>query len=63
MSFIEIMRQHDRQVSATRRHATAEGHTVDTMTVLESYDRQLHPWIHGRRPVEIAARVRGWLAQ
>jgi len=51
---VSIMLKHDRQLRAARSHATAEGHSVDTLCVLESYDRQLHPWIHGRRPTDLA---------
>lgn len=55
---VEIMRSYDRQITAAQRHATAEGHPVEPLTVLESYDRVLHPWIHGRRPHDIGRKAR-----
>lgn len=44
------------QLRAAGRHALAEGHDVGTRTVLDSYDRTLHPWMHGRRPHDLAER-------
>lgn len=46
----------DRQVQAAGRHAAAEGHDVSVRTVLEGYDRTLHPWMHGRRPSDLAEK-------
>lgn len=59
-SLSSVMWQHDLQLGACRRHAHAEGMDVQTMTVLDSYDRTLHPWMHGRRPHDIAEIVRTW---
>ena len=53
-----ILYQHDRQLRAVENHGAAEGHAVGTREVLDSYDRALHPWIHGRRPHDLIARVR-----
>lgn len=47
---------------AGENHKSAEGLGVTSRTVLESYDRVLHPWIHGRRPADIARRLREWWA-
>ena len=61
MSLSDLLREHGRRAEAIERHGAAEGQSVDVATALESYDRVLHPWMHGRRPVDLAARVRGWL--
>jgi len=47
-----------RQSTAVAHHQFAEGADVQARTVFESYDRQLHPWLHGRRPADIAAKAR-----
>ena len=54
------MWQYDLQLGAARTHGYAEGVDLSSMTVLQSYDRTLHPWMHGRRPNDIAAKVRAW---
>ena len=51
-----ILYDHSLQLHAGENHVIAEGHVVDARTVLESYDRVLHPWIHGRRPHDFAER-------
>ena len=51
-----LMYDYSRRLSAGENHATVEGHEIDTQTVLESYDRALHPWMHGRRPHDLAER-------
>lgn len=56
--FVAIMRQHQRQIDAVENHTTAEGYAVETAVVLDSYDRALHPWIHGRRPYDLVARLK-----
>jgi len=48
------------QCRAAGRHCAAEGHPADIRTVIESYDRALHPWLHGRRFHDIKERVVGW---
>jgi len=48
-----------RQCIAVGSHAAAEGKEISIRTTLESYDRTLHPWIHGRRPADIAEKARG----
>lgn len=50
------------RVNVGRNHAIAEGHEFVDRAVLEGYDRTLHPWMHGRRPQDLADRVRRWLA-
>jgi hypothetical protein len=60
--FSRIFWKYDRQLRAAGRHAAAEGTSVGAREVLESYDRALHPWMHGRRPHDIYERIRGWLA-
>lgn len=50
-----------RRHRAARRHALAEGyHDVPLKSVFVGYDRTLHPWMHGRRPHDIAERIQGW---
>jgi hypothetical protein len=46
----------DQRLAAARRHAAAEGHAVDARAVLDSYDRVLHPVMHGRRPHDLVDR-------
>lgn len=49
------------EVHAAGTHALAEGHEVGVRTILKSYDRAEHPWLHGRRPHDLAERLwRGW---
>ena len=50
----------DQQQQAADNHMAAEGHNAQTVTVLDSYDRTLHPWMHGRRPPDIARTAREW---
>ena len=56
-----LMYEYSRQIHSVKRHAAAEGTAVSMHTTLTSYDRTLHPWLHGRRPEDLlrAAR-RGW---
>lgn len=58
--FSPILYDMQQQITAARHHGLAEGADVDSLEVLESYDRQLHPWLHGRRPADIARRIREW---
>ena len=44
------------RLAASDNHALVEGHVVNARTVLDSYDRVLHPWMHGRRPHDLAER-------
>ncbi|RLM83684.1 hypothetical protein D3D02_16920 [Halobellus sp. Atlit-38R] len=53
-----LLYDHDQRLSAARRHTTAEGHETHPLTILDSYDRTLHPWIHGRRPADLARKLR-----
>ena len=55
-----LMYEYSRQIHSIKRHADAEGLTVRPRTTLASYDRALHPWLHGRRPPQIAAHLRTW---
>lgn len=55
-----LMYDYSQQLRAAGRHAAAEGHPATARTVLESYDRTLHPWMHGRRPEELAEKLRDW---
>lgn len=56
--FVEVLRTYDRRCQAVERHAAAEGHPTDTMEILDSYDRALHPWMYGRRPTDLLARLK-----
>lgn len=56
-----ILYEFSLQIEVAERHAAAEGHAVLAETVLDSYDRQLHPWLHGRRPSDLVAFARGLL--
>lgn len=50
------------RAQAAQRHVLAEGHDeVAVSTVLNSYDRVEHPYLHGRRPYDIVAKIRGWI--
>lgn len=53
-----LLWDHGRRVAATGNHELAEGCNVGVMTILDSYDRQLHPWLHGRRPEDIIAKAK-----
>lgn len=55
--------EYTQQIQAAATHASAEGHSIGARTVLESYDRTLHPWMHGRRPDDLAEKIRGWFNQ
>lgn len=55
--------QNQRRVFAYETHAAAEGVEERTLSVLWSYDRVEHPWIHGRRPVDLVERARGVLGR
>ena len=55
-----VLYDYGQRLTAARTHAVAEGHPTDARTILDSYDRTLHPWLHGRRPVDLAARLREW---
>ena len=44
------------RLAAGGNHALVEGHEIGARTVLESYDRVIHPWMHGRRPHDLAER-------
>lgn len=55
-----VLYDYSRQLHAVQRHASAEGNDVTTNVILDSYYRQLHPWAYGRRPFELAQRVREW---
>lgn len=53
-----ILYEYDRQIRAVERHAAAEGYTTDNTVTLDSYDRTLHPWLHGRRLPDLVERAR-----
>ena len=55
-----LLWEYGKQLNAARTHAAAEGHSTDGRMILDSYDRTLHPWIHGRRPADLAERLREW---
>lgn len=55
-----LLYDYSMQIQAASSHAAAEGSDVGARTVLESYDRTLHPWTHGRRPQDIADAARRW---
>ncbi|GGL55041.1 hypothetical protein [Halocalculus aciditolerans] len=57
-----LLWEYGQQMNAASTHMAAEGVEIKGLTVLESYDRVLHPWMHGRRPHEIYERIRGWFA-
>ena len=54
----EVLWDWGRRFSAVSTHLHAEGGDVHPSAVIEGYDRALHPWLHGRRPADIAAKVR-----
>lgn len=58
-----ILHGYHLRVRAVRRHVQAEGYEdhVPTMTILTSYDRTEHPWLHGRRPHDLVERLREFL--
>lgn len=47
-----------RQLSSVGNHESAEGHDAHPYAVVRGYDRALHPWLHGRRPSDLAQRFR-----
>jgi len=49
-----LLWDYSQRVAAVNRHAAAEGVDVGPRTVLESYDRTLHPIMHGRRFEDLA---------
>lgn len=51
-----LLYEYDQRLAAARRHTQAEGYAVDASTVLDSYDRVLHPVMHGRRPHDLVER-------
>lgn len=51
-----LLHDFGQQLGAVRRHAQAEGHSVDAAGVIDSYDRTLHPVMHGRRPHDLVER-------
>lgn len=51
-----LLYEFDQQLQAAGTHAAAEGHSVGARTILESYDRTLHPWMHGRRAYDLVER-------
>lgn len=55
-----LLYDYSRRLRTATRHADAEGEEVHPQVILDSYDRALHPWIHGRRPHDLAERVRKW---
>jgi len=52
----------DCQLAAADVHGAAEGIDIQASVVLDSYDRVLHPWMHGCRPENLLERVRGVLS-
>lgn len=48
----------DRRHVAAKTHATFEGHDIDVRAVSEGYDKNLHPWMHGRRYADLVEWVR-----
>ena len=59
-----VLWEHHRRAYAAINHSAIEGRPeVDVRTVLDSYDRVEHPWMHGRRWHDLAQRVREVLAR
>lgn len=56
-AFSSLLFEADCQLAAVEQHSAAEGHRVPVGTILESYDRALHPWMHSRRPADLKARL------
>lgn len=52
--------RYTQELYAAQTHALHEGIEADPRAVLDSYDRNCHPWMHGRRPHDIARRLRSW---
>jgi len=51
-----LLHEYGRRLNAAERHTAAEGHVTDSRVVLDSYDRVLHPWLHGRRLPDLLDR-------
>jgi len=45
-------------VIAASTHAAVEGAEVGVRVILDSYDRAVHPWMHGRRLHDFAEKLR-----
>lgn len=50
------------RLNVGKNHCFAEGYDAPSRAILTGYDRTEHPWMHGRRAHDLAAKVRGWLA-
>lgn len=50
--------KYDTWVVAASTHAAVEGSEVDVQVILDSYDRAVHPWMHGRRFHDLVEKVR-----
>jgi len=53
-----LLYQYSLQIKAIERHGAAEGLSIPYATILDSYDRQNHPWLHGRRPAALVVFCR-----
>lgn len=58
-----LLRDFALQCNVGRNHAYIEGYEPADRAVLEGYDRALHPYMHGRRPHDLARKARAWLAE
>ncbi|GGK74272.1 hypothetical protein [Haloarcula sebkhae] len=49
---------YERRIRVVRNHGRFEGADVDGLVTLNSYDRTLHPDLHGRRAHDIVVTLR-----
>lgn len=56
-----LFHDYDRRLRAAHTHECFEGYSVGPRTILEGYDRALHPWMRGWRFGEIGDTLRGLL--
>lgn len=52
-----------RRWNAVATHAALEGHEMPAHAAARGYDRAEHPWLHNRRPHDLARRLREWWEQ
>jgi len=57
---LKLMQQYSNQLATVENHTAAEGYATPNIVVLDSYDRTLHPWLHGRRPADIIEKLESW---
>ena len=51
------------RLNVGRNHAIAEGFQLSEGDLLQSYDRVEHPWMHGRRPHDVAEAVEAFMTR